>query len=96
MAGGIGLEGQLALRLCQRQPDGPEQIGFEVLWDGTQLKGDATATREWQVIRLPLPGPPAPGRHEVLIKSPVQKVDDPSDPNRSLRFGLMVDSVSVE
>lgn len=95
-AGGIGLEGQLALRVAQRHPDEPGRLKFEVLWDGKELRGATVATPQWDSVRLSLPEPPAPGRHEVLIKSPVFRVPDPADPSRQTLFGLMVDKVSVE
>jgi hypothetical protein len=96
-AGGIiGLEGRLRLHVAQRQPDTPGPLKFEVLWDGKELKGDIVAKPQWDTVLLNLPGPPAPGRHDVLIKSPVYHVADPADPTRQQRLGIMVDQVSVE
>jgi 4-amino-4-deoxy-L-arabinose transferase-like glycosyltransferase len=96
-AGGmIGLEGQLRLRVAQRQSDAPARLKFEVLWDGKELKGDIVATPQWDTVLLALPGAPAPGRHELLIKSPIFRVPDPSDPARQRRLGIMVDKVSIE
>lgn len=96
-AGGIGLEGELSLRVAYRPMEGgPPSVPFEVFWDGKKLEGEAVATKLWSNVRLTLPGPPAPGRHEVAIKSDVFYAPNPANPKLHLRFGLMVDKVSVE
>jgi len=95
-AGGIALDGQLVLHVAQRHPEGLARLKFEVLWDNKELKGPSIATPQWESVRLPLPEPPLPGRHEVLIKSPVFRASDPADPTRQNRFGIMVHRIEIE
>jgi len=95
-AGGIGLEGQLSLRVAYRDPKGPSRMEFEVFWDDEKLDGKHVATEEWTHVRLELPSIPAPGRHEVTISSSFFRRPTPSGPRPHERFGLMVDSVAIE
>ena len=95
-AGGISLEGQLLMHVAHRDPESPPLLEFEVFWDGEKLEGKAVATGEWGYVRLALPAPPTPGRHEVLVRSSFFRVPSPTSPRLHERFGLMVDSVAVE
>jgi len=96
-AGGIALQGNLSLRVAQRHPDEQSEVPFEVFWDGQKVSGKKTAAkREWDYVRISLPSAPTPGRHKVLLKSPVFRIPDPNDPALHQRFGIMVDSVAIE
>ncbi len=95
-AGGIGLNGRLSLSVACRHKQGPGSVEFEVVWDGRKIAERLEAGKQWQTIRLDLPTPPLPGRHELVIRSPVFSAPDPADPSQRLQLGIMVDKISVE
>ncbi|MCX8036140.1 MAG: hypothetical protein N3D11_03605 [Candidatus Sumerlaeia bacterium] len=95
-AGGIGLNGRLSLSVACRHEQAPPSVEFEVLWDGRKIADRLEAGKQWQTIRLDLPTPPLPGRHELVIRSPIFSAPDPADPSQRLQLGIMVDKVSVE